>query len=315
MLGRHGDRAQFPHRRAVNGDCGPGIRRPCGSRFSLHGPEWRSHRRWNCCGSGRCRFRLAALPDARPALCNGNRSFSWFFRLPPEILALISGDFVQRVVLCCAAARKKREEAIRSAGRRRRLLVKFVSGNEFRKRHGRVLFHMQSFAFRAHFRPGFAAVAPFFPPGGKLSPTFHKAFADDPEADSGCEVKAAGGEGGGDEPGSLDVQIDHQQPGHQPSNHAFYWNDVEPAPMPREQTKDSRQENQSEDGAHPAQDRRASGPRPHPCPTHATQPERQQECVRPSDCIKMSLRYAPKSPTQLRATAESVAVFNEGSEA
>ena len=38
-----------------------------------------------------------------------------------------------------------------------------------------------------------------------------------------------------------------------------------------------------------------------------------RNAVRPSDCSKRSLMYAPKRPTQLLATAESVAVFSEGS--
>ncbi len=176
-----------------------------------------------------------------------------------------------------APALEERKEAAQPASRGLRILGRAVGGDELREWHGLVPLRAQILVFRALFRARIAAFAPTVTQRAELSPTLREAFADHPEADRRGKIETAGGKRSRDQPGALNVQIDDQDSGHEPSDHAFHGNHVQPAPMPRQQSKDSGQKDQGEHCTHPAQDRRAAGPRLHPGPAHAAQPNGQQK--------------------------------------
>ena len=150
-------------------------------------------------------------------------------------------------------------------------------GSELRERNGRIAIFAQGFAFRTQFGALGAQLAPPVTPGAELSPAVGDAFADDPETDGGGKVESGGGEHGSHHPGALQVEVNHQQAGHEAAYDALHRKHVQPAPMPRQEAKDGGQKGEREQRADPAQDGRAAGPRAHPRPAHAAQPQGEQK--------------------------------------
>ena len=83
----------------------------------------------------------------------------------------------------------------------------------------------------------FAPVAPAVVPGDGVEPAILNAFFEGPEADGGGEVETGGGQNAGDQPGALDVEIADEQAGDEASNDTLDGENVQPAPVPRQQAE------------------------------------------------------------------------------
>ena len=88
-------------------------------------------------------------------------------------------------------------------------------------------------------------VAPAVMPGDEVDPASLDGFSDGPEADRGGKVQSRGGQHAGHQPCALDVEVGDQQTGHEPAHHALGREHMEPTPVPGQQPKDGRDE---EDG-------------------------------------------------------------------
>jgi len=127
----------------------------------------------------------------------------------------------------------------------------------------------------------FAPIAPAVMPGDGVEPAIVDAFFEDPEADREGKVESRGGQHAGHQPGSLPIEVAHQQIGHEPAQHALDGQLMEPAPVPGQQGEGGRQKDDGQEGADPAQHGRLAGARLHPGPADSAQPNGQEKGRKP----------------------------------
>jgi len=139
------------------------------------------------------------------------------------------------------------------------------------------LFGPAIIAVRTQFRTLFAPVPPSVMPGNHMKPAILDAFPDSPEADGGSKVESGGSQYASHNPSPLNVEIAHQQAGHEPSHHAFHRHQVQPVPVPWQQSKHGRQKDDCQQHSHPSEHRRTTRTRMHPSPADPAQPQRQQK--------------------------------------
>ena len=238
--------------------------RPWGPRFWGTRPLWDGSRdgvgrEWR----GRCG---RALPET--GFAGGRRDGDWSFFRGGHGGALEGWDLVQGVealVLRAVAAAKEGGEAAGARGRDGFGLAGFglrgAPGLAF------------GFALGADFAPVAEAVAP----GEGEEPAVFDALFEGPEADGGGKVETGGGEDDSDQPGTLDVDVADEQSGDEPAHYTLDGEDMEPAPVPWQEPKDSREKDEGQEGADPAQQGRAAGAGMHPGPADSGQPDGEEE--------------------------------------
>jgi len=100
----------------------------------------------------------------------------------------------------------------------------------------------------------FTPVAPAVIEVLAVDPAILYAFSDDGEADGGGEVNACGGEGAGDEPCALDVDVGDEEAGHEATDYALDGEEMEPTPMPGNEAEGCGEEDEREQGSDPAKE-------------------------------------------------------------
>ena len=221
-------------------------------------------------------LRGGAFPDAGLADRGGNGRFV-FIRLQGG--APVGWNLVQGVEAKAGRGVAAAEEGGEEAGSPDRLFLIRGRGGDGDESMGPGMpgGGAPGLALRLQFGALLAPVAPAVMPGEGVKPAVFNALFEGEEADGGGKVESGGGQHSGHQQGALDIEIAHQQIGHEAARHALDGEEMEPAPAPGHQGQGGRQKEKGQEDAGRAQPGRAAGTRAHPGEADSAQPKGQEK--------------------------------------
>jgi len=147
------------------------------------------------------------------------------------------------------------------------------TGEETLFRSGRSLFFTRRLGLGLTLSPLFAPVSPPVSQRDEMDPAIFKELFHRPETNACGEVKSSRSKCQCNDPCTLYVEVADQRGRYQAAHHAFKWDGMHPAQVPRQQSQRGGNKGRSQPESKPAQPGRALIPGAEPVPRKSANPE------------------------------------------